>query len=118
MGKCFLLNIAVIDSLQSEIMVRFSSERLDAQLERLVNSLELDGAFVSSHYAVDAVNDDGQRFVELYRQQYNVFPDDEAALTYDVFHLLFQALQSQGKIDPESIQFGFQQIQNLQGRLV
>jgi branched-chain amino acid transport system substrate-binding protein len=84
-------------------------------LEELIDIPALDGAFFSSHYAEDAANATGQRFVELFRQQYNAEPDDEAALTYDAFKLLFQAIQNAGQVDPESIQMGLQQIEQFQG---
>jgi branched-chain amino acid transport system substrate-binding protein len=83
--------------------------------EQLVDLAAVEGAFFSTHYVNDAANATGQRFVELFRQQYNEAPDDEAALTYDAFNLLFQAIQNAGQVDPESIQRGLRQIEQFQG---
>ncbi len=83
--------------------------------EQSADLAAVDGAFFSTHYAHDAANATGQRFVELFRQQYNEVPDDEAALTYDAFNLLFQAIQNEGQVDPESIRMGLRQIEQFQG---
>lgn len=84
-------------------------------LRQLVDLPELDGTFVSGHYSADVASAAGQRFVELFRQQYNEPPNSAAALTYDAFSLLFQAIQNQGQVDPESIRMGLQQIESFQG---
>jgi branched-chain amino acid transport system substrate-binding protein len=84
-------------------------------MEQLVDIPELDGAFVSTHYAIDAAGAAGQQFVELFRQRYNDVPGNGAALTYDAFNLLFQAIQNQGQVDPESIRMGLRQIGQFQG---
>src|SRR5262249_16788281 len=64
---------------------------------------KLDGAFYSGHWAPDIAGDQAQAFIAAYRQSYGGVPGEVAALTYDAFGLLFQAMQSQGKTDPESI---------------
>lgn len=76
---------------------------------------DLEGCFYSTHYAPDIANDKAQTFIQAYRNAYNTTPDDVAALTYDAFGLLFQAIQSQGKVDPESIRLGLAGIQAFTG---
>lgn len=76
---------------------------------------ELEGAFFSTHYAPDIANEQAQAFIETYRQVYSRVPDDVAALTYDAFGLLFQAIQSQGQADPESIRNGLSSIERYTG---
>jgi branched-chain amino acid transport system substrate-binding protein len=76
---------------------------------------ELEGAFFSTHYAPDIANQQAQTFIEAYRQAYGRVPDDVAALTYDAFGILFQAIQSQGQADPESIRNGLSSIERYTG---
>jgi branched-chain amino acid transport system substrate-binding protein len=76
---------------------------------------ELEGSFFSTHYAPDIANQQAQAFIEAYRQAYGRVPDDVAALTYDAFGLLFQAIQSQGQADPESIRNGLSSVERFVG---
>lgn len=75
---------------------------------------QLEGSFFSTHYAPDIANDAAQRFIEAYQQTYEQIPDDVAALTYDAFGLLFQAIQLQG-VDSESIRTGLAAIEAYTG---
>ena len=42
-------------------------------------------------------------------------PDDVAALTWDSFNLLFQAIQSAGKLDRLAVRDALSKIQNFEG---
>ncbi len=75
----------------------------------------LEGGFFSTHYFADTSNEQAKPFIESYRQNYDQTPDDVAALTYDAFGLLFQAVQSQNDIDPESIRIGLSTIEAYTG---
>ncbi|MEJ2747506.1 MAG: ABC transporter substrate-binding protein [Anaerolineae bacterium] len=85
------------------------------ELKQLIDLPELDGAFVTTHYAADAADPAVQEFVDAFVQQYNHLPNNAAALTYDAFQLLFQVVQNQGQVDPESIQTGLSEIQEFRG---
>lgn len=76
---------------------------------------ELEGAYFSTHYAPDIANEQAQTFIKAYQQAYGRVPDDVAALTYDAFGLLFQAIQSQGQADSESIRNGLSSIRRYTG---
>ena len=76
---------------------------------------DLEGSFFSSHYAADNLEPEAQAFVELYTGRYNRIPDDVAALTYDAFGLLFQAIQNQERADPEAIREGLFAINDYRG---
>lgn len=83
----------------------------------LVDHPELEGTFYSSHWHVDSDSKQSRAFVEAYRQAY---PDQTilgsaAALTYDACGLLFQAIQSQGQIDPDAIMKGLASIKGYPG---
>jgi branched-chain amino acid transport system substrate-binding protein len=75
----------------------------------------LEGCFFSTHYATDISGEKAERFITAYRDAYGQVPDDVAALTYDAFGLLFEAIRSQGKTDPESIRNGLASITRFEG---
>jgi branched-chain amino acid transport system substrate-binding protein len=64
---------------------------------------ECEGYYFSTHYAPDSTNPAAIRFVEDYQKAYGALPDDVAALTYDSFGLLWQALQSAGELDRQKV---------------
>lgn len=66
----------------------------------------LEGSFTSDLWAPDNQTPKSQAFVKAYMQAYNHIPASDAPLTYDAFGLLFQAMQKEGKTDPESIRQG------------
>jgi len=76
---------------------------------------DMEGLFFSTHYAADIASDVAQKFISQYKADYGKTPDDVAALTYDAFGLLFQAIQSQGKTDSESIRSGIASISHFEG---
>lgn len=68
---------------------------------------EMNGAYYSAHWWPRATSEATQAFVEAYQRAYGYLPTDQnAALTYDAFGMLFQAIQEAGKTDPASIRDG------------
>jgi len=63
---------------------------------------DCDGSYFTTHYAADIATEKAQGFIAAYKAAYQATPDDVAALTYDSFGLLFQSLQTAGKIDREA----------------
>ncbi|PKN69843.1 MAG: ethanolamine utilization protein EutJ [Deltaproteobacteria bacterium HGW-Deltaproteobacteria-12] len=59
--------------------------------------------YFSTHYAADASTDATKKFIAGYKAKYGTTPDDVAALTYDSFGLLWQALKTAGKNDREAV---------------
>jgi branched-chain amino acid transport system substrate-binding protein len=76
---------------------------------------EMEGLFFSTHYASDIASDVAQEFINKYKEAYGEIPDDVAALTYDAFGMLFQAIESQGEADPESIRNGLVTMSQYEG---
>ncbi len=76
---------------------------------------DMEGLFFSTHYAPDIASDVAQDFIKKYKAAYGEVPDDVAALTYDAFGMLFQAMKSQGRADPESIRNGLAAISRYEG---
>jgi branched-chain amino acid transport system substrate-binding protein len=55
------------------------------------------------------------KFIEGFKAKYGTLPDDVAALTYDSFGLLFQALKSATKLDRDSIRDALAKIPKYEG---
>jgi branched-chain amino acid transport system substrate-binding protein len=64
---------------------------------------DCEGYYFSTHYAADAATPVAAKFIEGFKAKYAALPDDVAALTYDSFGLLFQALKSAGKLERGAI---------------
>ncbi|MBU4224259.1 MAG: ABC transporter substrate-binding protein [Chloroflexi bacterium] len=64
---------------------------------------DCEGLFFTTHYATDIATPKAQAFISAYQAAYVKMPDDVAALTYDSFGLLFQAIQAAGKIDRQAV---------------
>jgi branched-chain amino acid transport system substrate-binding protein len=77
----------------------FSSELLT------LGGKDVEGLFQYSTFIVDvaATNPVAKKFIDSYNAKYGEFPDDVAALTYDAFGVLFQAIQTAGKIDRQAV---------------
>lgn len=75
----------------------------------------LEGAFYSDQYSPDTKNPKTRAFIQQYRQVYGQDPQAVAAATYDAMHLLFKAIQSQGKPDSESIRQGLSELGRYDG---
>lgn len=64
---------------------------------------DCEGLFFTTHYAADTATPQAKTFIAAYQAAYGKVPDDVAALTYDSFGLLFQALKACGKADREAV---------------
>ena len=56
------------------------------------------GSFFSTHYAAAGAKGKTKEFIDKYNEKYGYVPDDVGALTYDVMHIAFQAIQDCGKL--------------------
>jgi branched-chain amino acid transport system substrate-binding protein len=64
---------------------------------------DCEGLYFTTHYAADIATPKAQAFIQAYEAAYGKTPDDVAALTYDSFGLLFQAIQAAGKTDRQAV---------------
>jgi branched-chain amino acid transport system substrate-binding protein len=62
-----------------------------------------EGLYFSTHYAPDIATEVAQTFINNYNELYGALPDDVAALTYDAFQLLFQAIRNADSLDRAAI---------------
>lgn len=76
---------------------------------------DCEGYYFSTHYAADAATPVATQFIEAYKTKYGSTPDDVAALTFDSFGLLWQALQAAGKVDREAVRDALAKIPNFEG---
>ena len=75
----------------------------------------LEGFFFSAYWAPDVANEQAQAFMKTYRQSFNRDADDVAALTYDAFGLLFQAIRGQGSVARDAIRTGLADMTHYEG---
>lgn len=76
---------------------------------------DCEGYYFSTHYAADAATPVATKFIEGFKAKYASLPDDVAALTYDSFGLLFQALKSANKLDRNAIRDALARIPRYEG---
>lgn len=74
-----------------------------------------EGAFFSTHYAADLGTPAAAKFIAGYKARYGNTPDDVAALTYDSFGLLLQALKSVPAPDRTAIRNALAGISHYEG---
>ncbi len=77
----------------------------------------LEGAFVAQHWhlAVADANPEAGAFAAAYRQVHDQDSPPAAALTYDAFGVLFQAIRSAGRTAPESIRDALSRMESYPG---
>lgn len=85
-----------------------------AELLTLCGS-DCEGYYFSTHYAADNATPIAKKFIDAYTAKYGATPDDVAALTYDSFGLLWQALQAAGKVDRQAVRDALASIPKYEG---
>lgn len=76
---------------------------------------DCEGFYFSTHYAADNATPVAKEMIDAYKAKYGNTPDDVAALTYDAFGLLWQALQSAGTVDRQAVRDALAKIPNYEG---
>ena len=76
---------------------------------------DCEGYYFSTHYAADAATPAAKKFIEAFKAKYGTLPDDVAALTYDSFQLLAQAIKSSQKLDRGAIRNALAGIPSYEG---
>lgn len=64
---------------------------------------DCNGSFFTTHYAPEIAGEKANRFITAYRDRFGETPDDIAALTYDAFGILFQAVQAAEATDRQRV---------------
>ncbi len=81
----------------------FGSDSWGSQELTKLCGKDCEGYYFSTHYAPDTAAPAALKFIEAYKAAYGGMPDDVAALTYDSFGLLKQAVLDAGKIDRQAV---------------
>jgi branched-chain amino acid transport system substrate-binding protein len=76
---------------------------------------DCEGYYFSTHYAADSAAPTAVQFISNYRAKYGKAPDDVAALTYDAFGLLWQALQRSERPEREALRNALANLSNYEG---
>jgi branched-chain amino acid transport system substrate-binding protein len=76
---------------------------------------DCEGYYFSTHYAADSARESTQKFLAAYKAKYGKTPDDVAALTYDSFGLLFQALKNARTNDRRALRDALSKIPRYEG---
>jgi len=76
---------------------------------------DCEGYYFSTHYSADAATPAAKQFIAAYQQKYATTPDDVAALTWDAFGLLWQALRGAGRVDRQAVRDALAHISDYQG---
>ncbi len=63
----------------------------------------MEGLYFTTHYAPDMATNKAKKFIADYQLRYGEKPDDVAALTYDSFGLLFEAVRQANSDDPATV---------------
>lgn len=85
-----------------------------AELTKLCGA-DCDGYYFSTHYAADAATEATKKFIAGYQAKYGTTPDDVAALTYDSFGLLWQAMGTAGRKDRQAVRDALAKIPQYEG---
>jgi branched-chain amino acid transport system substrate-binding protein len=76
---------------------------------------DCEGLYFTTHYAADIATPKAQGFIKAYEAAYGKTPDDVAALTYDSFGMLFQAIKAAGKLDRAAVRDALSSIAQFEG---
>ncbi|MFZ4483264.1 MAG: ABC transporter substrate-binding protein [Chthoniobacterales bacterium] len=75
----------------------------------------IEGSFFCNHYSTEIATPVAQKFMADYKAKYGQDPDDVAALTFDAFGLLVQAITDAGKLDRQAIRDALAKIPKYDG---
>lgn len=81
----------------------------------LADVAELDQAYFAHHWHAEVSNPQAEAFTNAYKAAYDVAPTNVAALTYDAFGLLFQAVREEKALTPQAIRDAVSSIANYEG---
>jgi branched-chain amino acid transport system substrate-binding protein len=76
---------------------------------------DCEGFYFMNHYSPETKNPMTKKFADAYKAMHGSVPDDIAALTYDAFGLLAEALKKSAKLDAQSIRDSLAAIRDYKG---
>jgi len=75
----------------------------------------IEGSYFCNHYSTQIATPIAQKFMADYKAKYGQEPDDVAALTYDAFGLLVEAISDGGSLDRQAIRGALAKIPKYDG---
>ncbi len=63
----------------------------------------VEGAYFTTHFSADDPSEKAQAFVSKYKSKYGIVPDAMAVLGYDAMHIVADAIERAGSVDPEAL---------------
>lgn len=75
----------------------------------------INGAFFSNHFAVESPEERAKTFVNLFRREYELVPDANAALAYDSANLIISAVLKLQSTEPDKIRNELNNTKNFPG---
>jgi len=76
---------------------------------------DCEGFYFCNHYSPDTKNPATRKFIETYTARYGKTPDDVAALTYDAFGLLREAVVKSDRLDRQAVRDSLSRITEYKG---
>lgn len=73
------------------------------RMAQSLSAVYLQNLFYTDHYANDSTEPVSEEFAEAYYETYGELPDSYAALGYDAFMMVAEAIRRSGSSDPEKI---------------
>lgn len=81
-----------------------------------IGGKNVEGVYFSTHYSADApVTPASEKFVALYKAKYKIAPNTFAALGYDCYNLVLDAIERAGSSDPKAIRDAMAKTKNFMG---
>lgn len=76
----------------------------------------IEGACYSVMYHPDAFTHElAKRFAKEFEEEYGIAPDQNAAVTFDAYNLMLDAIEQAGSVDPEAITKALSEIKEYEG---
>ncbi|MGH8045726.1 MAG: ABC transporter substrate-binding protein, partial [Chthoniobacterales bacterium] len=76
---------------------------------------DIEGSYFCNHYSTQIATPVAKKFMTDYQAKYGMAPDDVAALTYDAFGLLVQAVKDAGSLDRQAVRDALAKIPKYEG---
>lgn len=96
-------------------MPLFGSDGWDSPKLVEIGEDAINGAYFSSHFALDAPQEVMRTFVKNYRARYKESPDGVSALSYDAMKMLADAFQRAQSTDPQKVRDALASTRNFDG---
>jgi branched-chain amino acid transport system substrate-binding protein len=80
-----------------------------------LGGVDINGSYFCNHYSTEIATPEAQKFMSDYQAKYGQAPDDVAALTYDAFGLLIDAVKTAGKLDRQAVRDALASISRYDG---